>query len=73
MSATNATETAYLEVPGDAPCRACSVWGVFKDTLLDSGCIGVGGGDDDGDEACRWVGSTVGDTEDTARTPWTDI
>ncbi|CAM9228701.1 unnamed protein product [Ectocarpus sp. 13 AM-2016] len=53
VSATNATETAYLEVPGDTPCRACSVWTLFKDTLLNSGCIGGGGGEHDGDEACR--------------------
>ncbi|CAM9867238.1 unnamed protein product, partial [Ectocarpus sp. 12 AP-2014] len=53
VSATNATETAYLEVPGDTPCRACSVLTLFKDTLLNSGCIEVGGDDDDGDKACR--------------------
>lgn len=53
VSYTNATETAYLEVPGDAPCRACWVRTVFQDTLLESGCIGGGDGDDDGDEACR--------------------
>ncbi|CAN0284373.1 unnamed protein product, partial [Ectocarpus fasciculatus] len=50
----NATNTSYLEVPGDTPCRACWVQHGFKDTLLKSGCIGGGGGvDHGGEEACR--------------------